>query len=44
VAFDYFDVTRDADRLKEMLGHSQGRRKVPVIVRDGQVTIGFRGA
>jgi len=26
-----------------MLGHTQGQRKVPVIVEDGKVTIGYGG-
>jgi len=29
--------------LDTMLRHSKGQRKVPVIVEDGQVTIGFGG-
>jgi len=29
--------------LKRMLGFTSGRRDVPVIVEDGQVTIGFGG-
>jgi glutaredoxin len=29
--------------MEEMLRHSQGRRKVPVIVADGRVAIGFDG-
>ncbi|MCL2458804.1 MAG: hypothetical protein FWF31_08180 [Desulfobulbus sp.] len=30
--------------MEEMLRHSQGQRKVPVIVTDGNVTIGFGGS
>jgi len=26
-----------------MLGHTQGQRRVPVIVEDGKVTIGYGG-
>jgi arsenate reductase-like glutaredoxin family protein len=37
-------VTREPERLAEMLAHSQGLRKVPVIVRGGKVSIGFNGA
>jgi len=40
---DYYDVRRDADKLKDMLKHSDGMRKVPVIVDQNQVTIGFNG-
>ncbi len=29
--------------MKEMLKHSQGQRKVPVIVADGKITVGFGG-
>jgi glutaredoxin len=29
--------------MDEMLKLSDGRRKVPVIVKDGQVTVGFNG-
>lgn len=30
--------------MEEMLQHSKGQRKVPVIVEDDQVTIGFGGS
>ena len=39
----YYDVKKDPARLKEMLGYSNGQRKVPTIVEDGKVTIGFGG-
>jgi glutaredoxin len=39
----YFDVKSDADQLKTMLKYSKGVRKVPVIVDQGNVTIGFNG-
>jgi len=39
----YYDVKRDAEKLKEMLNHSGGQRKVPTIVEGGRVTIGFGG-
>jgi glutaredoxin len=29
--------------LEEMLKHSGGQRKVPVIVKDGVATVGFGG-
>lgn len=41
---DYRDVIGDRSLLDEMLGHSQGRRDVPVIVDGGKVTIGFGGS
>jgi glutaredoxin len=44
VAFEYINVKKDAAQLERMLGFSNGRRSVPVIVDDqGQVTIGFGG-
>jgi glutaredoxin len=30
--------------MEEMLAYSKGQRKVPVIVVDGQVTIGYGGS
>ena len=39
----YFDVGSDADQLKTMLKYSEGVRKVPVIVDQDNVTIGFNG-
>ena len=45
MAFTYVNVLADAEKLKEMLKHSKGARKVPVIVDDkGKVTIGFGGS
>lgn len=43
VAFEYRDVRRNPAHLERMLEHSGGRSAVPVIVEDGQVTIGFGG-
>ena len=40
---DYVNVRKDAAGLQQMLTVSNGRRDVPVIVEDGQVTIGFGG-
>lgn len=40
----YHDVQLDPRFLEEMLQHSRGQRKVPVIVADGQVTIGYGGS
>ncbi len=42
-AVQYYDVKTDAAKLKEMLGYSNGQRKVPTIVENGKVTIGFGG-
>lgn len=43
VGFEYVNVIADASRLKEMLKHTKGVRKVPVIVDGDKVTIGFNG-
>ena len=40
---EYYDVRYAADKLKRMLEHSDGVRKVPVIVDQDKVTIGFNG-
>jgi glutaredoxin 3 len=43
VAFEYVDVIARPADLHRMLVHSQGRRRVPVIVDGEKVTIGFGG-
>jgi glutaredoxin 3 len=43
VAFEYFNVKKDADAMKRMLAFTRGEREVPVIVEDGRVTVGFGG-
>ena len=40
---EYVNVINDPDQLDTMLKHSNGARKVPVIVEAGKVTIGFDG-
>lgn len=40
---EYYDVRHDADKMKDMLEYSDGMRKVPVIVDQDKVTIGFDG-
>ena len=40
---DYYNVVKDAKHLDTMLKHSNGARKVPVIVEGDTVTIGFDG-
>jgi len=40
---EYHDVRQDVDKLKDMLEYSDGVRKVPVIVDQDKVTIGFNG-
>jgi glutaredoxin 3 len=39
----YRDVKKSKPDLDEMLGHTKGQRRVPVIVEDGTVTIGYGG-
>ncbi len=39
----FIDVDKDAEKLKEMLTLSGGRRQVPVIVEGEKVTVGFLG-
>jgi len=36
-------VKKSAPDLDEMLVHAKGARRVPVIVEDGRVTIGYGG-
>jgi glutaredoxin len=43
VPHEYFDVKNDPSALARMLQFSAGTRRVPVIVEDGKVTIGFGG-
>jgi hypothetical protein len=37
-------VKADRANLKEMLSHSGGQRKVPVIVEGEKVTVGYGGS
>lgn len=43
VAFAYLNVKKSAADLERMLAYSGGQRRVPVIVENGKVTIGFGG-
>ena len=43
IEFEYIDVKRDRAELERMLGYSGGHRRVPVIVDEGKVTIGWGG-
>jgi glutaredoxin 3 len=43
VPFEYINVKKHPAELERMLTFSKGRRAVPVIVDDGNVTIGFGG-
>lgn len=41
--FQYINVVKDRSELKRMLEYSKGIREVPVIVENGEVTIGYAG-
>lgn len=43
MAFEYINVKKDRSGLERMLQFSKGQRKVPVIVDEGRVQIGFGG-
>ena len=43
IPFEYVNVKKDAAGLARMLTCSNGARRVPVIVDEGTVTIGFGG-
>ena len=40
---EYLNVQKDKGKLKSMLEYTNGVRKVPAIVEQGRVTIGFDG-
>lgn len=41
---EYFDVKTDGSKMEEMLKHSKGERKVPVVVEGDKVTVGYGGS
>jgi len=41
---EYIDVKADINRLDEMLRLTKGVRKVPVIIEDDKITIGYGGS
>ena len=43
VPFEYLNVKKNAADLERMLVYSKGGRRVPVIVDNDKVTIGFGG-
>jgi hypothetical protein len=43
VSFDYINVLEDEAGLERMMQLTNGRRKIPVIVQDGKITVGFGG-
>lgn len=44
VPFEYINVLEDDDGLERMLELTRGRRKIPVIVEAGKITVGFGGS
>jgi hypothetical protein len=40
---DYRNVKKSSKLLDEMLAHTKGGRRVPVIVEEGTVTVGYGG-
>jgi len=40
---EYINVFSGDDKMEAMLKYSRGERKVPVIVDDDDVTIGYQG-
>jgi glutaredoxin 3 len=43
IPFEYVNVKKNTADLARMLTYSKGARRVPVIVDQGEVTIGFGG-
>ena len=43
VAYTEIDLSRQTDQIPGLLELTGGERVTPVIVEDGQVTIGFKG-
>jgi glutaredoxin 3 len=43
IPFQYLNVKKNPAELDKMLKYSKGARRVPVIVEDEKVTIGFGG-
>ena len=44
IEVQYIDVKKDRAELERMLGYSGGHRRVPVVVDEGKVTIGWGGS
>ncbi len=43
VAYEEVDLSKQEDRIPELLGLTNGERITPVIVDNGTVSIGFKG-
>jgi len=44
IPFEYINVLEDETGLERMLAFTKGRRKIPVIIEAGNVTVGFGGS
>ena len=44
IPFEYINVLEDDAGLERMLQLTHGRRKIPVIVDAGKITVGFGGS
>ena len=44
IPFEYINVLEDDAGLERMLKLTKGRRKIPVIVEAGKITVGFGGS
>jgi glutaredoxin 3 len=44
IPFEYTNVLEDEAGLDRMLALTRGRRKIPVIVEAGKITVGFGGS
>jgi glutaredoxin 3 len=44
IPFEYVNVLEDDAGLERMLKLTHGRRKIPVIVEAGKITVGFGGS
>jgi glutaredoxin 3 len=40
---EYFDVKKDGAAMQRFLGLSGGDRRVPLLLEEGRVTVGFGG-
>ena len=43
IQFDEYNVKASRDELRRMVELNGGLRRVPTIVQDGKVTVGFQG-
>jgi glutaredoxin 3 len=41
---EYLNVKKDPEAMKRFLGLSGGDRRVPLLVEDGKITVGYEGS